>query len=67
MVKKYPRIGVTSGMSGYFAVLYDEDGPIQSGVGRYKTSAEAEDEARDWARSDEYPCDYDGKKDDDEV
>jgi len=54
---KYPRIGITSGMSGHFAVLYDEDGPIETGVGRYKTSDEAKIEAKSWALSDEYPLD----------
>jgi len=47
-------------------VLYDEDGPINTGVGRYKTSEEAAVEARDWARSDEYPCDCEKKKEEEQ-
>jgi len=44
-------------MSGYFAVMIvTEDGCSdvwQTGVGRYKTRAEAEREGRDWARDEE--------------
>ncbi len=54
---KYPRVGVTSGLRGYFAVLYDQDGPIQSGVGSYKSAKEAMVEAREWAESEELLCD----------
>ena len=50
-------ITTTSGMSGYFAVMIvTEDGCSdvwQTGVGRYKTRAEAEREGRDWARDEE--------------
>jgi hypothetical protein len=53
MHKKY--IGVTSGMSGYFAVLYDAEGPIQTGIGRYNTKEEAEEEARGWSIADNIP------------
>jgi hypothetical protein len=49
------KIGVTSGMSGHFAVMYDDDGPINTGVGRYKTRKEAVQEARDWSRANEVP------------
>ena len=44
-------IGVTSGLRGYFAVLYDEAGPITSGIGSYETPEAAAEEARDWAVS----------------
>lgn len=50
-------ISVTSGMSGWFAVmLVEEDGfvePQQTGIGRYKTKTEAEKEARQWAEAEE--------------
>jgi hypothetical protein len=45
------RLSVSSGMGGYFAVLYDGDGPIQTGVGYYTTPEEAAKEAEDWARA----------------
>jgi hypothetical protein len=45
------RIGVTNGLRGYFAVAYDELGPIQSGVGSYRTAEQAAEEAYDWAMS----------------
>jgi hypothetical protein len=49
------RIGVTSGLRGYFAVLYNlEEGPIQTGIGSYKTAEEAWQEAEAWARADGY-------------
>lgn len=38
-------VGVTKGMRGWFAVLYDHDGPIQTGIGSYKTREGAEQEA----------------------
>lgn len=55
MSKKKPYICVTSGMSGYFAVMIstDEEGfeePYQTGVGRYKSFEEAENEAKMWAK-----------------
>jgi len=40
---------VTRGLRGYFAVCYDEDGPIQSGIGSYETPQEAAQEAVEWA------------------
>lgn len=55
--RKY--IGVTQGLRGWFAVLYDADGPIQSGIGSYKTAAEAQSEAIDWSISDDIPLDFD--------
>lgn len=51
-----PYITVTSGLSGYFAVMLawnpDLGGfyePWETGVGRYRTAGEAEKEARAWA------------------
>jgi hypothetical protein len=44
------KVGVTSGMRGFFTVLYDADDPIQSGIGSYRTYSEAYDEAVDWAK-----------------
>lgn len=50
-------IEVTSGMSGYFAVmLWNGSGfpePWDTGMGRYRTSAQAEVEARQWAAEEE--------------
>jgi len=61
------RITVTSGMSGYFAVeiaeyqeeyngekFWDTD-IVQTGIGRYRTSQEAESEAKCWAESENIP------------
>lgn len=58
------RVGTTQGVRGFFAVLYDQDGPIQSGIGSYATQEEAKQEARDWARSEGLPCDFDEPKKD---
>jgi hypothetical protein len=44
-------ITVMQGVGGYLAVLCDSDGPIMSGVGRYSTKEEAEQEAVEWQRS----------------
>jgi len=56
-------ITTTHGMSGYFAVQMWWNGdamatcgfwePYQTGIGRYATKAEAENEARSWALSDD--------------
>ncbi len=43
------KVGVTYGISGYFVITYDEDGPIDTGIGRYSTPEPAEQEAREWA------------------
>jgi hypothetical protein len=51
------RIGVTSGLRGYFAVLYDNDGPIESGIGSYKNWEGAAIEALDWAQAEGVPVD----------
>jgi hypothetical protein len=52
-------ITTTSGMRGWFAVMIDDsDGfpePVTSGIGSYKTQAEAEVEARQWAKAEELP------------
>lgn len=55
-----PYITVTHGMSGYFAVMLwwnpDMDGfyePWDTGMGRYSTSAEAEQEAMEWAEEED--------------
>lgn len=55
---KRKLIGVTNGMAGWFAVLYDDE-PIETGIGRYETRAEAEDEGRSWAQADGYYTDFD--------
>lgn len=56
----FPQIGVTSGMSGYFAVMYwwNPEGfpePYNTGFGRYKTEAEAVIEAQQWAADENIP------------
>lgn len=61
-----PFITTSHGMSGHFAVLmtwvkyddplYKDEGqyePWNTGIGRYKTKAEAEVEARQWAEAEE--------------
>ena len=53
------RIGITHGLRGWFAVLYDDDGPIQSGIGSYRTPEEAKREAIDWARTERLWTDFD--------
>lgn len=45
------HFGVSYGLRGWFAVVYDNDGPIQSGIGSYNTEFEAWAEAYDWAVS----------------
>ena len=54
------RIGVTFGMSGYFAVMYADYEDIdwnadvvQTGFGRYKTRDEAVCEAKSWAEAED--------------
>lgn len=42
-------------MSGYYALIYDDEGPIQTGVGRYGTFKEAVEEAAQWAEAEDYP------------
>ena len=57
------RIGVTSGISGYFAVMladYEDMGwntdVVQTGIGRYKKKEDAVKEAKQWAQAEEIPC-----------
>jgi hypothetical protein len=52
------KIGVTNGLRGYYAVLYDQDGPIQTGIGSYETPEEAACEACDWAASEDVPVEH---------
>jgi hypothetical protein len=49
------RFDVTSGMRGFFAVMYDDEGPIQSGIGSYDNSTAAALEAMQWAQSEGFP------------
>ena len=56
------RVGVTHGLRGWFAVLYDEAGPIQSGIGSYETPEGAAQEARDWAISEGIPYETDSPR-----
>jgi hypothetical protein len=55
-----PYVTITRGMRGYFAVLlswnHEYGGfyePFNTGVGSYKTAAQAEPEAKDWAIAEE--------------
>lgn len=55
---KSPYVTISHGMRGYFAVLmhWHIDGfwePLQSGVGSFKTSEGAVEEAKIWAESEE--------------
>ena len=52
------KIGVTSGMRGYFAVKYDEEGPIQTSPITCKTFKEAQEDAVFWAKAEELPLDF---------
>jgi hypothetical protein len=45
------KVGVSSGMRGFFAVLYDDNGPIESGSGSFGTYGGAYDEAVAWAKA----------------
>jgi hypothetical protein len=61
-LKKTGFITVTNGMSGYFAVhmwwnkeLNGFWEPYQTGIGRYATRAQAELEAKHWAKNEEMP------------
>lgn len=56
-------IGTTSGLRGYFAVMYDEEGPIQTGF-TCRTYDAAKWAAIDWAKAEfgtawKEHCDYD--------
>lgn len=48
-------IGISEGIGGHYAVLYDSDGPIQTGLGRYPTPLEAAQEAQGWAEAERLP------------
>ena len=50
---------MTQGMGGYFAVLYDNDGPVQTGIGRYKTIDDAKAEAIQWSQCEGVAVDFD--------
>jgi hypothetical protein len=39
--------------------MYDRNGPIQTGIGRYHTREGAEQEAREWAASERVYTDFD--------
>lgn len=61
-MKIYPYITITSGMSGYFAVMiwwnpalggFEE--PFQTGVGRYKSLRDAVREAKSWSKDEGLP------------
>jgi Zn finger protein HypA/HybF involved in hydrogenase expression len=45
-------------MAGYFAMLYDDDGPIDTGIGRYATIDGAKAEAISWSRCEGVPVDF---------
>lgn len=53
------RIGTMFGMRGYFAVMYDEDGPIQSSPLSFRTIEGAMKDALAWARGEQLPVDFD--------
>ena len=62
MERQYPCITVTSGLSGWFAVMLvwnnDFGGfpePDHTGTGRYALQADAIREAEQWAKSDGLP------------
>jgi hypothetical protein len=44
------RIGTTSGMRGMFAVMYDDDGPIQTGL-TCKDFKQVKTYAIEWAKT----------------
>lgn len=52
-----PRIGVSYGLRGWFAVLYDDEGPIQSAPGSFATEREAHEDAKAWGRAEGLPVD----------
>ena len=51
------RIGVTRGLRGWFAVMYDTRTmePEATGFGSYATAVEAAQEAAGWAAAEEIP------------
>lgn len=48
-------IGVERSVAGWQAVLYAHDGPIMTGIGKYRTRVEAGREALDWSISERVP------------
>lgn len=46
---EWPKVGVSFGLRGSFAVLFDLEGPIQSGCGSFRDAEDAWREAEDWA------------------
>lgn len=58
--KQMIYFGITKGLRGWFAVMYDQDGPIQSGIGSYPDEKKhlAQSEAADWAASEHGPTTY---------
>lgn len=56
-MKNEIRVGVTSGIRGYFAVMYDDNGPIQTGL-TFKDFKGALQYAIEWAKADGVSCDY---------
>lgn len=46
---------VDRGLRGYFAVMYDNDGPIQTGIGSFDNPKNAAIEAWEWAMEEDYP------------
>jgi hypothetical protein len=49
------RVDVTQGLRGWFAVVVDDEGPIRTGIGSYRTREQAIQEARDMAALDDLP------------
>ena len=49
------RFGISSGMRGTFAIVYDDDGVIQSGIGSYTDAKDAWKEAYEWAMAEGFP------------
>lgn len=48
-------VGVDHGLRGWFAVLYDAAGPVQTGIGSDATAVDAWHEACEWAESEGLP------------
>jgi len=52
------KIGIANGLRGTFAVMYDSNGPIMSGIGSYKNALDPclKIEVCDWIKSEELGC-----------
>lgn len=48
------RFGVTCGLRGFFAVMYDDEGPIQTGIGSHADGLGAAEDAIEWAEAENY-------------